>query len=281
MSSNYYNPYKKFVGSFIPNWLLCRKEISQGAKLCFARLAQYAGQNGMAFPSIEILAKELGVSRQQISTYLNQLEKYKLVKRVRRGLGKSNTYYFLEHGWFTIECKLLFTSDVNKSLHQNDNKSLHPIYEENHIRESYKNNRDADASAITKKVINKKLLKKKEIEESKKLITLAFEEVWAAYPLRCGTNSEEAALRCYQARIKEKEEPIKILIGVKNYSLYCTEKDIVNTEFVMQGRTFLGRDKHYRSFQKYEKKKTWFEENNEAWAKEKAAEEAAKARQAI
>jgi hypothetical protein len=55
------NPYKLFVGSFIPNWLLKREEISQGAKLCYARLCQYAGEDGECYPSQKKLAEALGI----------------------------------------------------------------------------------------------------------------------------------------------------------------------------------------------------------------------------
>ena len=276
MSDSYYNPYKKFVGSFIPNWLLCRKEVSQGAKLCFARLAQYAGRDGLAFPMMETLAKELGVSRQQISTYLNQLEKYKLVKRKRIGLGKSNTYYFLEHEWFTTECELKFTSDVNKSLHQNDNKSLHPIYEENHIRESDKNMGDANVKNIIDKKLTKK--KKKAMKNRDKSISLTFEEIWTAYPTRGGTNSKIAALRCYLARIKEGVDHEVILLGVKNYFAHCKGDDIIDTKFVMQAQKFLGRDKHYET--KFRKKKHWADEVNEE-LREEAVIVANKERQSV
>jgi hypothetical protein len=44
------NPFRLFVGSMIPNWLQCRPEVSQGAKLAYARLAQYAGKDGGCLP---------------------------------------------------------------------------------------------------------------------------------------------------------------------------------------------------------------------------------------
>src|SRR5688572_3926181 len=55
-----FNPYRMWVGSFIPNWLM-RQKISPGAKLAYARLAQYAGKDGQCYPSQKDLADELGV----------------------------------------------------------------------------------------------------------------------------------------------------------------------------------------------------------------------------
>ena len=64
------NPYRMFTGSFVPNWLLCRKELNPGDKVCYARLAQFAGKDGECFPEIPTLAEELGVSPRQVDRYL-------------------------------------------------------------------------------------------------------------------------------------------------------------------------------------------------------------------
>lgn len=93
------NPYKLFVGSFIPNWLIVRSEISPGAKLLYARLSQYAGKKGYAFPGQETIAKELGVSKRSITSYLTELIEHELIEKERRGLKKTNRYYFLQHSW--------------------------------------------------------------------------------------------------------------------------------------------------------------------------------------
>lgn len=83
----------------IPNWLQCRSEISQGAKLAYARLAQYAGENGRCFPKQRTLAVELGVSERTANEYIRKLVKFKLIERDRPGLGQSNSYFFLDHPW--------------------------------------------------------------------------------------------------------------------------------------------------------------------------------------
>ena len=54
----YFNPYKLFVGSFIPEWLERRKEISPGAKLCYARLLRHADrETGLPGRSKRLLAR--------------------------------------------------------------------------------------------------------------------------------------------------------------------------------------------------------------------------------
>lgn len=54
----------------IPNDILCRKDISHGAKLCCARLIQYAGKGDKAFPKLPTLAGELGMSVRAVQRIL-------------------------------------------------------------------------------------------------------------------------------------------------------------------------------------------------------------------
>ena len=83
----------------IPNWLQCRREINQGAKLAYARLAQYAGRDGECYPRQQTLAAELGVSERTANEYIRTLVKFRLIEKERPGLGMSNRYYFLDHPW--------------------------------------------------------------------------------------------------------------------------------------------------------------------------------------
>jgi hypothetical protein len=50
-----FNPYRMWVGSFMPNWL-SEQRISPGAKLTYGRLGQYAGRNGERHPGQKELA---------------------------------------------------------------------------------------------------------------------------------------------------------------------------------------------------------------------------------
>jgi DNA-binding Lrp family transcriptional regulator len=95
----YINPYNLFVGSFIPNWLLRRNEISPGGKLCYARLAQFAGKDGECFPSQATLAAEIGAGERQVRRYISELEKQGLIDTIQVGLNHQNRYRFLWHRW--------------------------------------------------------------------------------------------------------------------------------------------------------------------------------------
>jgi hypothetical protein len=95
----YINPYKLFYGAFVPNWLLQRTEITSGAKLMYARLCQYAGDDGHCFPSQDQLSQALGIRERQVRNQLAELIGHKLIEKRRAGLRKTNRYYFLKHRW--------------------------------------------------------------------------------------------------------------------------------------------------------------------------------------
>lgn len=94
------NPYKMFVGAFIPNFVLRRTELSDGAKLCYGRLSQYAGANGSAYPKIETIAKELGVSDRSAFRYIKELRNNGLITTINRSSSSMpSLYFFLDHPW--------------------------------------------------------------------------------------------------------------------------------------------------------------------------------------
>jgi biotin operon repressor len=76
----------------VPNHVLESKRISPGAKLALAMLLKFAWQNDLCFPGQERLAEEMGVSRQSVNTYLQELEKEKFIAIRRRGQGRTNIY---------------------------------------------------------------------------------------------------------------------------------------------------------------------------------------------
>ena len=104
----FFNPYKNFVGSFIPNCLLQYRELSSSAKLLWARLAQYAGENGYCYPSQQTLADELGLSERQVRNLLQELETKQFIYRETpqgqdKVFHKTTRYYFILHPIFESE----------------------------------------------------------------------------------------------------------------------------------------------------------------------------------
>lgn len=97
------NPYYRDFGAFIPNWLLSRSEVSSGAKLCYARLVQYAGKNGSAWPKQDTLADELGIGVRNVQYLLKELIDLSLIHSTRQGKGLPSKYLFLDHEWMNTQ----------------------------------------------------------------------------------------------------------------------------------------------------------------------------------
>jgi len=138
----YINPYRQFNGAIVPNWLMRRQEISQGAKLFYARLAQYAGQNDTAWPRREIIATEMGVTASQVDRYVEELKDHALIEVQRRGRSRSNQYRFLDHQWIyesahmrtqrSHESAKMRSHESAKMRSHESAKMRSPIYEKNH-----------------------------------------------------------------------------------------------------------------------------------------------------
>ena len=80
----------------IPNYVLRDKRLSFGARLTYTMLLSYAWQEGSCFPGQERIAQHLGISRQSVSKFLQELRSNGLIDWERRGLGKTNVYYILD-----------------------------------------------------------------------------------------------------------------------------------------------------------------------------------------
>src|SRR5512137_187158 len=74
----------------IPRYVLKDKRLSFGARLTYAVLLSYAWQEDSCFPGQERMAKDLGVTRKAVNTYLVELKKTRYIDWERRGLGKTN-----------------------------------------------------------------------------------------------------------------------------------------------------------------------------------------------
>ena len=97
-----FNPFRLFTGIFIPEVVCEIKDISVGAKLVYGRLCRYAGERGEAWPAIETLAENLGISESTCRRCVQELEDYKLIEREFR-TGHSTVYYFLGHDCFNMK----------------------------------------------------------------------------------------------------------------------------------------------------------------------------------
>ena len=92
--------YRMFFSAHVPDWLLERTELSPGAKLCYGKLAEYAGKKDHCWPKLKTLGLALGVSSRQATTYLVELRKWELISvKSRVTSGQSSIYAFHQHEW--------------------------------------------------------------------------------------------------------------------------------------------------------------------------------------
>lgn len=102
----------------LPNYVLKNPKLSFGARLTYAVLLSYAWQENFCFPAQEKLAEDLGVSRQSINKFLNELKVVELIDWKRQGLNRPNIYRILD-------VKQGLHPDVNESLPQDVKQGLH------------------------------------------------------------------------------------------------------------------------------------------------------------
>lgn len=96
--ARYVNPHNESIGCIIPDWLMPRREVSLGAKVLYAKLAQH-GRSGECYPGQETLAFELDLSPRQVRNLLQELIDHALVEVRRSGAGRTNRYLFPWHPW--------------------------------------------------------------------------------------------------------------------------------------------------------------------------------------
>ncbi len=72
-----------------------------------------------------------------------------------------------------------------------------------------------------------------------------FMSAWESYPQRPGA-SKAAALRAWNARIKDGATADEMIAGTKRYAAYCKAQK-TEPQFIKQPSTFFGPDKHFLS----------------------------------
>ena len=91
-----FNPFNLFDGAIVPSEILRSGNLLPSEKLVFARLMQFAGGKGRAWPSLEVLAAEVALSAVQTRRCVKALEDKGLIRRLARS-GRSNYFEFLWH----------------------------------------------------------------------------------------------------------------------------------------------------------------------------------------
>src|SRR5262249_19006994 len=76
----------------LPNFLLNNKDLTNNAKVVYAKLLSYAWHNNHVFPGQERMAEEIGSSKSTVGRAVQELEEQGWLEIERRGQGKTNVY---------------------------------------------------------------------------------------------------------------------------------------------------------------------------------------------
>lgn len=98
--SDTFSAYFFAAGAFVPYWLLSREEISAGAKLAYAWLAQQANNRNSARLHIRLHADQLGCDEGGLALLLSELEDVGLVRSSRGNVHPEDMLlHFQPHRW--------------------------------------------------------------------------------------------------------------------------------------------------------------------------------------
>lgn len=95
----------------------------------------------------------------------------------------------------------------------------------------------------------------------------------ALYPKRDGAQGWSAVQRLLNAYTVESDSDA-LITGTKNYAIHCGRKAMVGTEYVMQARTFYGRDCHWREWSELDIRSPAQKAQDTAWEQLQARAEA-------
>ncbi|MBJ6505839.1 helix-turn-helix domain-containing protein [Enterobacter hormaechei] len=259
-------------------WDACAAHDIKGAKLVImARLADYSNDDGVSYPSVETICRQLGLGESTVRTAIAELESAGWLRREYRRKGNRNTSNLYHLNADRLEALARIEKDKVAALKQQRRaNSFHPSdsdpskYEPSdsgcsngfHPSDSDKNGVFTRQNLTPDPQVNSKhdpqVNSKHESQDigvcgkassqnrsSKENYSNEFEQAWQAYPKRSGGNNKLSAFKAWNARIKQGVKPETMLEGVKRYAAFMASEGKIGTSFVKQAATFFGPDKHF------------------------------------
>ncbi|AST68974.1 helix-turn-helix domain-containing protein [Kosakonia cowanii] len=259
-------------------WDACAAHDIKGAKLVImARLADYSNDDGVCYPSVETICRQLGLGESTVRTAIAELESAGWLRRESRRKGNRNTSNLYHLNADRLETLARIEKDKVAVLKQQRRvKGVHPSESDPSKSEPSDTERsngshpsDSDKNSILTRQnltpdpqVNSKhdpqVNSKHESQDSgasadasapdrsaKQDYSPEFETAWQAYPKRAGGNSKASAFKAWKARLKDGVSPEDILAGVERYAAYVRVTGSAGTQFVKQAASFFGPDRHF------------------------------------
>ena len=259
-------------------WDACAAHDVKGAKLVImARLADYSNDDGVCYPSVETICRQLGLGESTVRTAIAELESSGWLRRESRRKGNRNTSNLYHLNAERLEALARIEKDKVAALkQQRRTNGFHPSESDPsksepsdsgcsngfHPSDSDKNGVFTRQNLTPDPQVNSKhdpqVNSKQESQDisargkapsenrsSKENYSNEFEQAWQAYPKRAGGNSKAAAWKAWKARIKDGVTTEAMLAGVSRYAGYVRATGSEGTQFVKQAATFFGPDRHF------------------------------------
>ncbi|HHX8207379.1 TPA: helix-turn-helix domain-containing protein [Enterobacter hormaechei] len=259
-------------------WDACAAHDVKGAKLVImARLADYSNDDGVCYPSVETICRQLGLGESTVRTAIAELESSGWLRRESRRKGNRNTSNLYHLNADRLEALARIEKDKVAALkQQRRTNGFHPSDSDPsksepsdsvcsngfHPSDSDKNGVFTRQNLTPDPQVNSKhdpqVNSKQESQDigvrgkapsenrsSKENYSNEFEQAWQAYPKRAGGNSKAAAWKAWKARIKDGVNTEAMLAGVNRYAGYVRATGSAGTQFVKQAATFFGPDRHF------------------------------------
>ncbi|BBE77572.1 MULTISPECIES: helix-turn-helix domain-containing protein [Phytobacter] len=259
-------------------WDACAAHDIKGAKLVImARLADYSNDDGVCYPSVETICRQLGLGESTVRTAIAELESAGWLRRDSRRKGNRNTSNLYHLNADRLEALARIEKDKVAAMKQQRRaNSFHPSDSDPSKSEPSDSGRsdsfhpsDSDKNGVFTRQnltpdpqVNSKhdpqVNSKQESQDigvcskaysenrsSKENYSNDFEQAWQAYPKRAGGNSKAAAWKAWKARIKDGVTTVAMLDGVNRYAAYVRATGSAGTQYVKQAATFFGPDRHF------------------------------------
>ncbi|WP_096911745.1 helix-turn-helix domain-containing protein [Escherichia coli] len=257
-------------------WDACAAYGVKGAKLMImARLADYSNDDGVCYPGVETICRQLGLGESTVRTAISELEADGWLTRQSRRKGNRNTSNLYHLNADRLEQLARTERDKVAELKQQRRLSVLRDPSKSEPSESECSgvfdpsdsgkktvltlqNLDPDPQGLKHdpqvnskhdpQDIGASADASAPARSARQEYSPEFEQAWQEYPKRAGGNSKSAAFKAWKARIREGIKPETMLNGVRRYAAWVRATGNTGTQFVKQAATFFGPDRHFEDF---------------------------------
>ncbi|BEB99686.1 helix-turn-helix domain-containing protein [Escherichia coli] len=262
-------------------WDACAAYGVKGAKLMImARLADYSNDDGVCYPGVETICRQLGLGESTVRTAISELEADGWLTRQSRRKGNRNTSNLYHLNADRLE--QLARTERDKVAELKQQRRLSVLHDPSKSEPSKSEPSESECSGVFdpsdsgKKTVltlqnldpdpqglkhDPQVNSKHDPQDigasadasaparsARQEYSPEFEQAWQEYPKRAGGNSKSAAFKAWKARLREGIKPETMLDGVRRYAAWVRATGNTGTQFVKQAATFFGPDRHFEDF---------------------------------